>query len=79
MELCVFRRDGTRTDHVATHLDYDQFGPDQAQQLIDTCNREGLRFSVGAYENLIGGDPAQRVKNQDHLLETDPHRPPLRR
>jgi sugar phosphate isomerase/epimerase len=69
MELCVFRRDGTRTDHVATHLDYDQFGPDQAQQLIDTCNREGLRFSVGAYENLIGGDPAERVKNQDHLLK----------
>jgi sugar phosphate isomerase/epimerase len=69
MELCVFRRDGTRTDHVATHLDYDQFGPDQAQQLVDTCNREGLRFSVGAYENLIGGDPAQRVKNQDHLLK----------
>lgn len=69
MELCVFRRDGARTDHVATHLDYDSFGPDQAQQLIDTCNREGLRFSVGAYENLIGGDPAQRVKNQDHLLK----------
>ncbi len=69
MELCVFRRDGTRADHVATHLDYDQFGRDQAQELIDTCNRDGLRFSVGAYENLIGGDPAQRVKNQDHLLK----------
>lgn len=69
MELCVFRREGTRTDHIATHLDYDQFGPDQARQLVDTCNREGLRFSVGAYENLIGGDPAQRVKNQDHLLK----------
>ncbi len=69
MELCVFRSDGTRADHVATHLDYDQFGPDQAKQLVDTCNREGLRFSVGAYENLIGGDPAQRVKNQDHLLK----------
>jgi sugar phosphate isomerase/epimerase len=65
----VFRRDGTRTDHVATHLDYEQFGPEQARQLIDTCNRDGLRFSVGAYENLIGGDPAQRVKNQDHLLK----------
>ena len=24
---------------------------------------------MGAYENLIGGDPAQRVKNQDHLLK----------
>ncbi|HPB11146.1 MAG TPA: sugar phosphate isomerase/epimerase, partial [Kiritimatiellia bacterium] len=24
-ELCVFRRDGTRRDHVATHLDYEAF------------------------------------------------------
>jgi len=69
MELCVFRRDGTRTDHVATHVDYDAFGPEQAKQLLDTCNREGLRFSVGAYEDLIGGDPEQRVLNQDHLLK----------
>jgi sugar phosphate isomerase/epimerase len=69
MELCVFRRDGTRTDHVATHLDYERFGPDQAKEVVATCNREGLRFSVGAYENLIGGDPAQRAFNQDHLLK----------
>lgn len=69
MELCVFRSDGSRADHVATHLDYDRFGPDQAKQLVDRCNSEGFRFSIGAYENLIGGDPAQRVKNQDHLLK----------
>jgi sugar phosphate isomerase/epimerase len=69
MELCVFRRDGTRTDHVATHLEYDQFGPDQARKLIDTCNRLNLRFSVGAYENLIGGDPVHRARNQEHLLK----------
>ncbi len=69
MELCVFRRDGTRTDHVATHIDYESFGPDDASRLVATCNREGLRFSVGAYENLIGGDPAQRALNQDHLLK----------
>lgn len=68
MELCVFRRDGTRKDHVATHLDYEDFGLEQAKRLIDVCQREGLRFSVGAYENLIGGDPEQRVRNQDHLL-----------
>lgn len=68
MELCVFRRDGTRRDHVATHLDYEQFGPDDARRLIDTCNQAGLRFSVGAYENLIGGDPAERLDNQNHLL-----------
>jgi len=69
LELCVFRRDGTRKDHVATHLDYEAFGPDQAKQLIETCQREGLRFSVGAYENLIGGDPAERLLNQNHLLK----------
>jgi sugar phosphate isomerase/epimerase len=68
MELCVFRRDGTRKDHVATHLAYEDFGLEQAKRLIDLCQREGLRFSVGAYENLIGGDPEQRVRNQDHLL-----------
>lgn len=69
MELCVFRRDGTRSDHVATHVDYETFGPEQARWLLDTCAREGLRFSMGAYENLIGGDPAQRLLNQNHLLK----------
>ncbi len=69
MELCVFRRDGTRTDHVATHLDYDHFGPEQARHLIHTCQEQGLRFSVGAYENLIGGPEADRIKNQNHLLK----------
>ena len=63
MEVCVFRRDGTRTDHVATHLDYEKFGPEQAR-LIDTFNGEGLRFSVGAYDNLIGGDPGQRQRTR---------------
>ncbi len=68
MELCVFRRDGSRKDHVATHLDYETFGPADAQKLLDTCQAAGLRFSVGAYDNLIGGDPADRVRNQDHIL-----------
>ena len=69
LELCVFRRDGTRTDHVATHVDYETFGPDAARRLVATCQQAGLRFSVGAYENLIGGDPGQRRRNQDHLLK----------
>jgi sugar phosphate isomerase/epimerase len=68
MELCVFRRDGTRRDHVATHLDYEDFGPDDAKRVIDQCEAEGLRFSIGAYDNLIGGDPSERVKNQNHIL-----------
>ena len=28
LELCVFRRDSDRTDHVATHLDYKNFTPE---------------------------------------------------
>ncbi len=68
LDLCVFRRDGTRTDHIATHLDYESFTPDTARQIIDTFNHAGLSLSVGAFENLIGGDPGQRRKNQDHLL-----------
>ncbi len=68
MELCVFRRDGSRKDHVATHLDYETFGPQDARKVLDVCNSEGLRLSVGAYDNLIGGDPAERVENQNHIL-----------
>jgi len=69
LELCVFPRAGSRTDHVATHLDYDNFGADQAAQLLDHLGREGLRFSVGSYVNMIGGDPAERAANQNHLLK----------
>ena len=68
LDLCVFRKDGTRDDFVATHLDYENFGPDQAKALIDQFNGAKLRLSIGAFENLIGGDPVHRVKNQNHLL-----------
>jgi len=69
LELCVFPRDGSRNDHVATHLDYENFGPDQANQLLEWFGREGLRFSIGSYENLIGGNPDNRAINQNHLLK----------
>ena len=69
LELCVFRRDGTRKDHTATHLDYETFTLETAKKVLDRCNREGLRISVGAYDNLIGGDEGQRVKNQNHILK----------
>lgn len=69
IDLCVFRRDGTRQDHTATHLDYDDFTPDKAQALIDRFNMANLRLSLGAFENMIGGDPAERIKNQNHLLK----------
>ena len=67
LELCVFRRDSDRTDHVATHLDYKDFTPEKAKYVIDTCNAKGLRVSVGAYDNLIGGDFQET--NQNHILK----------
>ena len=69
MELCVFRRDGTRQDHVATHLDYEHFTRDDAQKLLDFLGKEKLRISLGAYDNMIGGDPANRLANQNHILK----------
>lgn len=69
LDLCVFRRDGTRDDFVATHLDYDNFTPDTAKEILEKFNRANLKLSLGAFDNLIGGDPAQRRKNQDHLLK----------
>ncbi|RAI87028.1 sugar phosphate isomerase/epimerase family protein [Algoriphagus yeomjeoni] len=68
LDLCVFRKDGTRDDFVATHLDYENFGPEEAKKLIEKFNGAKLRLSIGAFENLIGGDAEQRVKNQNHLL-----------
>lgn len=69
LDLCVFRKDGSRTDHVATHLDYENFHQENAKDLIEIFNNAQLRLSIGAFENLIGGDPQQRRKNQDHLLK----------
>ena len=69
LELCVFRRDTDRQDHIATHLDYDKFTPERAKEVIDVCNREGIRISVGAYDNLIGGNPDLQVVNQNHILK----------
>ena len=69
LEICVFPSDGSRSDHVATHLDYDTFGQEQAKRLLEQFNNEKLRFSVGSYENLIGGEPCERLTNQNHLLK----------
>ncbi len=68
LELCVFRRDGTRKDHVATHLDYEDFTAKDAQKVIDVCRKEGLRVSVGAYENLLCENEAEAIANRNHLL-----------
>ena len=73
LDLCVFRRDGTRDDFVATHLDYESFGPEDAHRIIEQFNQASLRLSIGAFENLIGGDPIQRVKNQKPFAPTHPN------
>lgn len=69
IDLCVFRKDGTRQDHTATHLAYDGFTTDMAKELIAEFNQYGLEISLGAFENMIGGDPQERLKNQNHLLK----------
>lgn len=69
IDLCVFRKDGTREDHTATHLDYDNFTVETAKELIKKFNTAELGLSLGAFENMIGGDEDQRVKNQNHLLK----------
>lgn len=69
IDLCVFPRDGTRSDHVATHVAYDDFTLDDARNLLDLFNDSNLQLSLGAFENMIGGSPEQRSKNQDHLLK----------
>ena len=69
LELCVFPRNSSRSDHVATHLNYEDFDAQKANQLLEMFNRERLRFSIGSYVNLIGGDPTERVNNQNHLLK----------
>ena len=68
IDLCVFRKDGTRQDHTATHLEYENFGAEEARGLIDRFNEARLGLSLGAFENMIGGEEAERVKNQNHLL-----------
>lgn len=69
INLCVFRKDGTRQDHTATHLSYDNFTPDVAKRVLADFNQSGLGLSLGAFENLIGGDEKERINNQNHLLK----------
>lgn len=68
LDICVFRRDSSRNDFVATHLNYENFTLEDAKRWLDKFNGAGLQLSVGAFDNLIGGDPEQRLKNQNHLL-----------
>ena len=69
LELCVFRRDGSRKDHVATHLDYEDFSRKDAQKVIDVCRKENLRVSVGAYENLLSENEDEAIANRNHRLK----------
>ncbi|WP_257668632.1 sugar phosphate isomerase/epimerase family protein [Parapedobacter tibetensis] len=69
IDLCVFRRDGTRQDNTATHVDYESFTLDAAKRMLEDFNAADLKLSLGAFENMIGGDLAERIKNQNHLLK----------
>lgn len=69
LDVCVFRKEGTRNDFVATHLDYDYFSTESALEIIQKFNGAELKLSLGAFENLIGGDSSQKIKNQNHLLK----------
>jgi len=69
LDLCVFRKDGTRADHTATHLEYDGFGEEDAKRTLEAFNSKGLRLSLGAFENMIGGEEGERLRNQNHLLK----------
>ena len=53
LDVCVFRRDGTRDDFVATHLDYENFGLEEAHRLLDKFNSAQLQLSIGAFDNLM--------------------------
>lgn len=68
IDLCVFPKDGTRQDHTATHLEYENFSLEDAKKLIERFNQSELKLSLGAFENMIGGSEEQRIKNQNHLL-----------
>jgi len=64
----VFRRDGSggpRGDASGVR----DVRPRRRRRLLETVNAAGLRFSVGAYDNLLGGDPGERIKNQNHILQ----------
>ena len=80
IDLCVFRHDGPRKDHVATHLDYEHFTLDDARRTLETFNTAGLKLSIGAFGNLIGGDAAERRKigTQRAALATRSVRAPAR-
>lgn len=68
IDLCVFRKDGSREDHTATHLNYENFSRDDAKFLLERFNTAGLGLSLGAFENMIGGEQQERIANQNHLL-----------
>lgn len=68
IDLCVFPKDGTRQDHTATHLEYENFTLEDAKKLIEQFNHAELQLSLGAFENMIGGEEIHRIQNQNHLL-----------
>lgn len=69
IDLCVFSKQGSRQDHTATHLEYENFTLESAKKLISQFNAANLKLSLGAFENMIGGSETQKRINQNHLLK----------
>lgn len=42
LDVCVFRRDGSRNDFVATHLNYQSFSLDDGRRLLAKFNEAQL-------------------------------------
>ncbi|WP_332913528.1 hypothetical protein [Algoriphagus boritolerans] len=74
LDLCVFRKDGTRDDFVATHLDYENFGPDQAKALIKKIQyRQTSTFNRCLRKpDRRGSDPSGQKPKPS--AQTDPYR-----
>ena len=61
---------GPRSDNVAFHIDPDKFGYDQAQRLIDHCNKKHIRIAtVGCYANPMQGTKQEQIEQLNHMLQ----------
>lgn len=69
VELCLHRKDNKLDGKTDSPLDYDHFGPDQANALIGKLNRLNLHISLSAYHRILGAPADEKQRNIDHLLK----------
>jgi sugar phosphate isomerase/epimerase len=69
VEFVSIRQGGVRQDHIATHLELDQFARVDAQQLIDKANsRRVVIETSGTYANTLGGTPEEQRAEWNQIL-----------